>query len=62
MNEYKKSAAGNAVMNNTQRIAPNIKPHLLRMVSVLISGLMHQTMKQQRKSCILLVICFYQIM
>ena len=23
-------AAGNAVMNNTQRIASNIKPHLLR--------------------------------
>ena len=23
-------AAGNAVMNNTQRIAPHIKPHLLR--------------------------------
>ena len=23
-------AAGNAVMNNTKRVAPNLKPHLLR--------------------------------
>ena len=28
-------AAGNAVMNNTQRIAPNIKPHLLRIGKVI---------------------------
>ena len=28
-------AAGNAVMNNTKRIAPNLEPHLLRIGKVI---------------------------
>ena len=55
-------AAGNAVMNNTKRVAPKLKSNLLRIGKCIDYWFDAKIMKQQRKSYLNLVICCWQIL
>ena len=53
-------AAGNAVMNNTKRVAPQLEPHLLRIGKCIDFWFDAPDYKQQRMNYFFYLIDYYQ--